>query len=277
MTNSVDSYWRKIEDLSNNLENSIQISSILLKLKELDNKINNIENDIDSNSIRIEQNENNIVDILPSLKVFENKYDIENKEFYFDKNTNIFSILEIEINENFNNGMLHIKSDISYKYNDLKNDMYRSCHFYQFVGDDDLFYEIFLNKYNFGQTDFDNNIFHIKDDFYVKIDKDYNKIKILVSLARMYKDGTVEYKLKHINKNLTNIKYYNINKTILKINENEKNISNNLINMKINEDNIEINKNDINNLKKSSNYLKNHFNEILHNKRIQIGFNEYIL
>ena len=29
----VDRYWRKIEDVEKNIENSIQISSILLKLK----------------------------------------------------------------------------------------------------------------------------------------------------------------------------------------------------------------------------------------------------
>ena len=32
----VDSYWRQIDDMKNDLENSIQISAILLKLKEQD-------------------------------------------------------------------------------------------------------------------------------------------------------------------------------------------------------------------------------------------------
>ena len=34
----VDRYWRKIENIRNDIENSIQISSILLKLKEHDKK-----------------------------------------------------------------------------------------------------------------------------------------------------------------------------------------------------------------------------------------------
>ena len=32
----VDRYWRQIESVENNIENSMQISSILLKLKEND-------------------------------------------------------------------------------------------------------------------------------------------------------------------------------------------------------------------------------------------------
>ena len=35
----VDSYFRRIDDDINNLENAIQISSILLKLKEYETKI----------------------------------------------------------------------------------------------------------------------------------------------------------------------------------------------------------------------------------------------
>ena len=34
----VDSYWRRFENMKNDIENSIQISSILLKLKEQDKK-----------------------------------------------------------------------------------------------------------------------------------------------------------------------------------------------------------------------------------------------
>ena len=40
----VDSYWRKIDDTINNLENSIQIAGILLKLKEHETKIRYFKN-----------------------------------------------------------------------------------------------------------------------------------------------------------------------------------------------------------------------------------------
>ena len=38
----VDRYWRKIEDVENNIENAIQISSILLKLKGYDDKLSDL-------------------------------------------------------------------------------------------------------------------------------------------------------------------------------------------------------------------------------------------
>ena len=47
-----DRYWRQIEDVENDIENAMQISSILLKLKEYDadlSKISDNENDISSN------------------------------------------------------------------------------------------------------------------------------------------------------------------------------------------------------------------------------------
>ena len=59
----VDRYWRKIEDVENDIENSMQISSILLKLKGYDEKlsdlstIGNNENNISSNLGKITLNE----------------------------------------------------------------------------------------------------------------------------------------------------------------------------------------------------------------------------
>ena len=61
----VDRYWREIEDIKNDIENAMQISSILLKLKEYDNnlgKIDTNENNISSNSGLISTNTNDISD-----------------------------------------------------------------------------------------------------------------------------------------------------------------------------------------------------------------------
>ena len=66
----VDRYWRKIEDVENNIENSMQISNILLKLKEYDeklgdlSKIGNNENNISSNLGKKGNNENSILSNL---------------------------------------------------------------------------------------------------------------------------------------------------------------------------------------------------------------------
>ena len=48
----VDRYWRKIEDVKNDIENAMQISGILLKLKGYDNKLSDLE--------KISDNSNNI-------------------------------------------------------------------------------------------------------------------------------------------------------------------------------------------------------------------------
>ena len=77
----VDRYWRKIESVENDIENVMQISSILLKLKEYDDKlgdlskIGNNENNISSNLGKINNIENDLVD-------FKINYSIQNLFIY---------------------------------------------------------------------------------------------------------------------------------------------------------------------------------------------------
>ena len=55
----VDRYWREIEDVENNIENAMQISSILLKLKGYDDDLSKIDdnrNNISSNLGKINDN-----------------------------------------------------------------------------------------------------------------------------------------------------------------------------------------------------------------------------
>ena len=59
----VDRYWRQIEDVENDIENAMQISSILLKLKGYDNdlsKIDDNENNISSNLEKINSHSSTI-------------------------------------------------------------------------------------------------------------------------------------------------------------------------------------------------------------------------
>ena len=62
----VDRYYRKIESVENYIENSMQISSILFKLKEYDEKLGELskidtnEGDISSNSKKITTNKGDI-------------------------------------------------------------------------------------------------------------------------------------------------------------------------------------------------------------------------
>ena len=74
----VDRYWRKIESVENDIENSMQISSILLKLKGYDeklgdlSKIGNNENNISSNLGIINTNKNNISSNLGIINTNKN-------------------------------------------------------------------------------------------------------------------------------------------------------------------------------------------------------------
>ena len=74
----VDQYWRKIEDVENDIENAMQISGILLKLKGYDKKLEGLskigdnENNISTNLSKIEDNENNISTNLSKIGDNEN-------------------------------------------------------------------------------------------------------------------------------------------------------------------------------------------------------------
>ena len=103
----VDRYWRKIESLENDIENSMQISSILLKLKGFDEKLGNLskignnENNISSNLSKIGNNENNISSNLS--KIGNNENNISSNLSKIDTNkSNIDEIKSNLSNINFN-------------------------------------------------------------------------------------------------------------------------------------------------------------------------------
>ena len=74
----VDRYYRKIESVENDIENAMQISSILLKLKVYDEKLEGLskigdnENNISSNLSKIGDNENSISSNLSKIGDNEN-------------------------------------------------------------------------------------------------------------------------------------------------------------------------------------------------------------
>ena len=87
----VDRYWRKIESLENDIENSMQISSILLKLKEYDeklgdlSKIGNNENNISSNLGKIDTNKNDISFNFKKINNIENNMNIKIRKDIYKK------------------------------------------------------------------------------------------------------------------------------------------------------------------------------------------------
>ena len=103
----VDRYYRKIESVENDIENAIQISGILLKLKGYDeklgelSKINNNKNNISSNLSKINDNENNISSNLSKINDNENNIS-SNLSKIGDNENNISSNLS-KIGDNENN------------------------------------------------------------------------------------------------------------------------------------------------------------------------------
>ena len=121
----VDRYWRKIEDVENDIENSMQISSILLKLSEYDEKLGDLSkidtnnNNISSNLSKINDDDNSISNnlekidnftqyILKSAKDFEQVYTIEKQIFRFNKNTHFYTIFTQFLKKRLNMALLKI-------------------------------------------------------------------------------------------------------------------------------------------------------------------------
>ena len=103
----VDRYYRKIEDAENDIENAMQISSILLKLKSYDkklegsSKIGDNKNNISSNLSKIGDNENNISSNLS--KIGDNENNISSNLEKINDNTNDISSNLGKINDNKTN------------------------------------------------------------------------------------------------------------------------------------------------------------------------------
>ena len=89
----VDKYYRKIDNVGNDIENSIQISGILLKLKEYDeklsdlSKIGNNENNISSNLGKINANKYNIATNSSSISIDKNNIATNTNLIYTNKSS----------------------------------------------------------------------------------------------------------------------------------------------------------------------------------------------
>ena len=251
-----DKYWRKIEDVENDIKNAIQISGILLKLKGYDDKlgelskINDNENNISTNSGLISTNKNDIStnsglistnknDISTNLRKidnftqyilqsgidFEEKYIIEKQIFRFDKDKHFYTIFEKEIEFDFTkNSLLFVKNNTYYKYDDLSNDYYRLQHEYNIYDGDNLIHKYLFNK----DTYYDENpILHTSEDFCICFKKNYNKIKINLQLHRHNRHGVgnINLEIDDDNENYINIDYIDRNN---EVNTNTESISTNL-------------------------------------------------
>ena len=115
----VDRYYRKIESIENEIENSVQISSILLKLKEYDEKLSDLSK-IDDNKNDIDDNKNDITNNPKNISF--NKNDINNNKTDIDNNKNNITDNQKTISFNKNN-INNNKTDIDTNKNNILNNM----------------------------------------------------------------------------------------------------------------------------------------------------------
>ena len=251
-----DRYWRKIEDVGNDIENAMQISSILLKLKGYDDdlsKIGDNENNISSNLTKINDNENSISNnlgkidniskfLLKSDKDFEKTFNVEAQTFRFNKDNHFFTILEKEIEHGFiKNSLLFVKNNMYYKYDDLSDDHHRCQHEYNIYDDkNNLIHKYLFNKDTY--YDENSNILNTTEEFCIFLKQDYDKIKIVLELHRHNRHGVgninleidngyikIEYIEKGFldNSHLINLNTGSISTNLGKINTNTSSISSN--------------------------------------------------
>ena len=246
----VDRYYRKIENVENEIENSIQISGILLKLKEHDDLSN-------SNKNKLEELENHI---LSESKNYQKRFNIESNNFDFNRDNNYYTLLNEDIIYEFTiNSLIHIKNDIKYKYVDVVNNYFRLQHEYNIYDDEDNL----LNRFLFNHDKYYNNSDELNTNeyFYIYLKKNYSKLRVELVLHRInrYGSGTinlsilngfvdVSYLDKNISLSLNDvINDVDVNKNSLDI------VNNNVINVNLDLDNI---KNDVNDVKNDIDSVK---------------------
>ena len=232
----------KINTNKNNISNNYNF--IQINKKKSDNNTTFIDTNrssISANLSKINAIEQNNLEITD--EVFNNSFDITNQSFKFNSSTHSYKLFEKVIENNMVNGELEINNNINYKYNNLQNDLKRLTHLYEFYDkDDNIFYTITLNHNDFGKISNEDNVLIIKDNFCFNIDNK-DKIKVVLSLARVNDYGVGLIDLEMINDNYINIIYNEKTDISNKFNENDKKIkaisdkvssNNNLINNNFN-------------------------------------------
>ena len=216
----VDRYYRKINDVGNDIENAMQISSILLKLKGYDEKLSDLS--------KIENNENNISSNLGKINNIENDIAIKNiKDIYkktfiipnMSTNYNSKNIADIYINSKFTtDGIIKINAIYNYSYDKTTNNF---SHVYNFYSNNKKFKEVRLNH---------NIISNVVNDKFDIQAINSTRINILIYLVNNNKNN------KLIESSDNNIQViYNDNIDVLKSDTNKNNISSNLSKINDNE------------------------------------------
>ena len=131
-TSDISSNLSKINTNTSDISNSkTDISSNLSKINTNTSVISNSKTDISSNLSKINTNTSDISSNLTKInsveennlkvsdEVFNDRYDIINQSFNFNKNTHSYKLFEKIIENNMNAGKLVINTIINYKFDNL--------------------------------------------------------------------------------------------------------------------------------------------------------------
>ena len=157
----VDKYYRKIDNVGNDIENSIQISGILLKLKEYDeklgdlSKIGNNENNISSNSKKKDANKNNISSNSKKITTNEDEFHLIQKKIDANKDDISSNLKKIDANKNninynstdINNLLSFYKLGKIYIYDIQKGNKFVDKNNYYHVFEKEIIYNFIKDSY----------------------------------------------------------------------------------------------------------------------------------
>ena len=178
----VDKYYRKISEKNDNLKTKFDISSLLVKSKEHDNKIENIydKDYIDNNFLvksEIDKKDNNILNNINNN--FYTKQDVLNitsqyylKKYLYDKNY---------VDNNF-----LVKSEIDKKDNNILNNISNNFYSRSYINDNYLFK---VNIYD-------------KNDINLKFNDLYNKKFLDLKFDNIYNKTEVDNKINKLDRNI---------------------------------------------------------------------------
>ena len=169
----VDRYWREIESVENDIENAMQISGILLKLKGYDNKLSDLEkisdneNDISSNLGKINNNSSTISTNFKQIT--KNTGNISSNLKQISTNTKSIST-NLEKIDNFTQYILQSGKDFEEKYT-IKKQIFR-------FDKNKHFYTLFEKEIEFDFTK--NSLLFVKNHMYYKYENlsdDYHRLQ----------------------------------------------------------------------------------------------------
>ena len=223
-------YYRKpIDKVTNDVKLKMQIGALTLKISENNDRIDDligvdkhIKKYIISNTTKIDINTSNIDEIKSNLSNIDfnsnNKYSIENffvynieieKNYKINKDKTSFSIFKYTLEDNFKkDSILEIDCRLLYEYANYNNIGFLKHIFKLYDGTDIIFYNHKSLKTNAGDNR--KNDLKQNDLFYVKLDDDYDVIKIELILSLIDNvNNTVDCKIYNTyDSNFLCIKHY---------------------------------------------------------------------